>query len=177
MQPMFDSLLELMTARRSGGVKTDNSVLLVYPPARELDFRSELHDKFLAALEQEPCHFSVVDASKSLFASFTEEEIQELQEDEFEDYRWMLKGLSQRVERTLTIEIQRAAEGMPEGNVIVHNTMALYPAIRFGDVLPGLRDIPARIAIAFPGEERGGKLHFMSQPDGGNYLAVKLFWK
>ena len=26
-------------------------------------------------------------------------------------------------------------------------------------------------------EERGGKLHFMNQPDGGNYLAVKLFWK
>jgi hypothetical protein len=28
---------------------------------------------------------------------------------------------------------------------------------------------------AFPGEERGGKLHFMNQADGANYLAVKLF--
>ena len=49
--------------------------------------------------------------------------------------------------------------------------------MRYGEVLRGLRDLKGRIALAFPGAERGGKLHFMNQPDGGNYLAVKLFWR
>ena len=47
--------------------------------------------------------------------------------------------------------------------------------VRYGEVLRGLRDLDARIVLAFPGEERGGKLHFMNQADGANYLAVKLF--
>jgi hypothetical protein len=56
----------------------------------------------------------------------------------------------------------------------VYATVALYPLIRFGEVLRDMRDLDCRILLAFPGEERGGKLHFMNQPDGGNYLAVKL---
>ena len=68
----------------------------------------------------------------------------------------------------VTIEI-------PGGIVIVYATVALFPLVRYGEVLRGLRDVEARIILAFPGEERGGKLHFMNQPDGGNYLAVKLF--
>ena len=177
MQPMFDSLLEIMTRATSASVKTDNSILLVYPPERELDFRDELLDKFIPALDREPGHFAVIDASTLLFAGFTDEEISTLEEDEFDDYPWMLKGLSQRVEGALSRAIEDAASGMPGGNIIVHSTISLYPAVRFGDVLPALRSKSARIAIAFPGEERGGKLHFMSHADGGNYLAVKLFWK
>ena len=61
------------------------------------------------------------------------------------------------------------------GNVLVFATVALYPVVRYGEVLRGLRDLGARIVLAFPGEERGGKLHFMNQADGANYLAVKLF--
>ena len=38
-----------------------------------------------------------------------------------------------------------------------------------------MRDLDAYLIVAFPGEERGGKLHFMNQADGANYLAVKLF--
>ncbi len=47
--------------------------------------------------------------------------------------------------------------------------------VRYGEVLKGLRDLEARIVLGFPGEERGGKFHFMNQADGANYLAVKLF--
>jgi hypothetical protein len=177
MQPLFEELLRIMCSGRDPSVSTDNSILLVYPPDRELDFRDELLDRFVPALQQEPCNFALVDASTLLFRGFTDAEIAALEEDEFDDYAWMLKGMSQRVEAALSQEILRAAAGMPSGNVIVYNTMALYPAIRFGDVLPGLRSIPAGIVIAFPGEERGGKLHFMAHADGGNYLAVKLFWK
>ena len=46
--------------------------------------------------------------------------------------------------------------------------------VRFGEVLRDLRDLPARVVLAFPGEERGGKLHFNGRPDGGNYLAIKI---
>ena len=57
------------------------------------------------------------------------------------------------------------------------NVVTGLRGVRYGEVLRGLRDAEARIILAFPGEERGGKLHFMNQPDGGNYLAVKLFWR
>ena len=52
---------------------------------------------------------------------------------------------------------------------------ALYPLVRYGEVLRGLRDLEVRVILAFPGEERGGKLHFMNHADGANYLAIKLF--
>lgn len=177
MQPMFEDLLRVLCSGGGASVNTDNSILLVYPPERELEFRDELLEKLVPALEQEPCNFALIDASTLLFRGFTTEEISALEEDEFDDYAWMLKGMSQRVEAALSQEIARVAAGMPGGSVIVYGTMALYPAVRFGDVLPGLRSLPARIAIGFPGEECGGKLHFMAHADGGNYLAVKLFWK
>ena len=66
------------------------------------------------------------------------------------------------------------AAQIPGGNVIVYATVALYPLVRYGEILRSLRDLEARIILAFPGEERGGKLHFMNQADGANYLAVKL---
>jgi hypothetical protein len=61
--------------------------------------------------------------------------------------------------------------------LIVYGTVALYPLVRCAEVLRTLRDVDCRIVLAFPGEERGGRLHFMGRPDGGNYLAVKLFWR
>ena len=44
MQSMFTALLELLEKPlpSGGGVKTDNSILLVYPPEKELDFREHL---------------------------------------------------------------------------------------------------------------------------------------
>ena len=41
MQALFSALLELIREplRSNGGVKTDSSVLLIYPSEKELDFR------------------------------------------------------------------------------------------------------------------------------------------
>jgi hypothetical protein len=41
MEQMFKALNELLKEplRANGGIKTDNSILLIYPPEKELDFR------------------------------------------------------------------------------------------------------------------------------------------
>ena len=179
MQPMFETLLDLMKepVRSDRGVKTDNSILLVYPPEKELDFREQLVDSFFPALESQGSQFHPLDLTGFIFDGLTEEAVESLQEDEIDDYRWMLQGLSRRVEASLQARLNELTAKHAGGNVVVYSTVALYPLVRFGEVLRETRDLHARIALAFPGEERGGKLHFMNQPDGGNYLAVKLFWR
>ena len=87
---------------------------------------------------------------------------------------WMKQGLSKRAEASLARKLTELASEVPGGSVIAWSTIALFPLVRYGEVLRDLRDLPARVVLAFPGEERGGKLHYMNQPDGGNYLAVKL---
>ena len=179
MDAMFKALIELIKQplRPNGGVKTDNSILLIYPPDKELDFREYLLDSFVPVIEAQQIAFRLLDLSGFLFAGMSDEEVASLQEDEFEDYRWMQQGLSKRTEAALHARLEEEARAVPGGNVIVYTTVALFPLVRYGEVLRGLRDVEARIVLAFPGEERGGKLHFMNQPDGGNYLAVKLFWR
>jgi hypothetical protein len=179
MQAFFSALLELIREplRPNGGVKTDSSILLIYPPEKELDFREYLLDAFVPQLKAEGVPFRLLDLAGFLFEGLSEETIRNLQEDEFDDYRWMKQGLSTTVEAALRKRISQLAEESPGCAVIVYDTVALHPLVRFGEVLRELRDVPCRTALAFPGEERGGKLHFMNQPDGGNYLAVKLFWK
>ena len=179
MQPMFESLLKLMKEplRPERGVQTDNSILLVYPPEKELDFREQLVDGVFPALKAQGTRFHALDLTGFLFEGLGEDAVEALQEDEFDDYEWMLHGLSQRVEISLRARLEALAAERPGDNFVIYSTVALYPLVRFGEVLRSMRDLRARIAMAFPGEERGGKLHFMNQPDGGNYLAVKLFWR
>lgn len=179
MQPMFETLLKLMEdpVRPDRGVKTDNSVLLVYPPEKELDFHEQLVDGFFPALEAQGSKFHPLDLTGFMFDGLSANAIESLQEEEFDDYRWMLQGLSKRAESSLQTRIEELASQHPGGNVVIYSTVALFPLVRFGEVLREMRDLRSRIAVAFPGEERGGKLHFMNQPDGGNYLAVKLFWR
>jgi hypothetical protein len=179
MQPMFETLLDIVKEplRTDRGVKTDNSILLVYPPDKELEFRDQLIDCFLPALEAQGSTFVPLDLTSFMFQGLSEDEVELLQEDEFDDYRWMIQGLSKRLESTLQARLKELAQLSEDDNIIVFSTVALYPMVRFGEILRGLRDLNARIVLAFPGEERGGKLHFMNQPDGGNYLAVKLFWR
>jgi hypothetical protein len=179
MQSMFKTLLELISQplRSDRGVKTDSSVLLIYPSDKELDFREQLLDTFVPALDAQKIPYRLLDLSGFLFEGLDDDAIKALEEDEFEDYRWMQQGLSQRVELALTARLTTATAEARGGIVLVYATIALHRLIRFGEVLRGLRDVESRIAVAFPGEERGGKLHFMNQPDGGNYLAVKLFWR
>ena len=93
---------------------------------------------------------------------------------EFEDYPALKRGLARAVQDTLKQKIALAAAEVPSGAVILSGTSALYPVIKFADVLTELRHLPCRIVLAFPGHEEGGKLHFMNQRDGYNYLAVKL---
>jgi hypothetical protein len=176
MQTKFKALMELIKEplRSGGGIKTDNSILLIYPPEKELDFRAYLTDIFIPQLNAKKIPFQTIDLTGFLFENLDEEMIEELQEDEFEDYRWMKQGLSQRAERSLVNCVSKLSETVPGGVVIAYATVALFPLIRFGEVLRGMRDLNARIVIAFPGKERGGKLHFMNQPDGGNYLAIKI---
>jgi hypothetical protein len=178
MQPMFDSLMAIMVnpVRADRGVKTDDSVLLIYPPNNELDLREQLLDAFVPALAARaiPCH--LLDLTGFMFEGLSEQDVEGLQEDEIDDYKWLLQGLSKRVETNLQTRLREIAGRNPGGNVIVYATAAVYPLVRFGEVLKGLRDVNCRIVLAFPGEERGGRLHFMNQPDGGNYLAVKISW-
>lgn len=176
MQTMFDALLELLKTplEPDRGVKTDASVLLVYPPAQELDFREHLQDKFFPLLRARGLTFRELDLSGFLFDGLTDEAVKALSEDEFEDYRWMKQGLSKRAEASLASKLTELAADVPGGSVIAWSTIALFPLVRYGEVLRDLRDLPARVVLAFPGEERSGKLHYMNQPDGGNYLAVKL---
>lgn len=177
MESMFSGLMELIKApiRHDRGIKTDSSVLLIYPPDRELDFREYLLDTFVPELDAKGIPHRLLDLTGFLFAGLSTEQIESLQVEEFEDYRWMQQGLSQRAEASLHARLTEEAGKIPGGNVLVYATVALYPLVRYGEVLRGLRDLQARIILAFPGEERGGKLHFMNQADGANYLAVKLF--
>jgi hypothetical protein len=177
MESMFAALMEQMKTplRHDRGLKTDNSILLIYPPGRELDFREYLLDTFVPELETKSISYRLADVTGLLFSALSEEQVKALQDDEFEDYRWMLQGLSKRTEATLHARLTSEAAKIRGGNVIVYATVALYPVVRYGEVLRELRDVDARIILAFPGEERGGKLHFMNQADGANYLAVKLF--
>ncbi len=177
MQGLFTDLLERLEKplRPDRGVRTDDSILLIYPPERELDFREQLVDAFLPRLEAAQIPFTHLDLTGFLFHDLDPDDVEQLQEDEFDDYRWMRQGLSQHVEAALVRRFQALTSAKPGATLLVSATVALHPLVRYGEVLRGLRDIEGRIALAFPGAERGGKLHFMNQPDGGNYLAVKLF--
>ena len=179
MQPMFESLLKLMKEplHPERGVRTDSSVLLIYPPEKELDFREQLVDGCFPALKAQGSRIHSLDLTGFLFEDLNEDGVEALREAEFDDYEWMLHGLSQRFEFSLRARLEALATQYPGDNFIVYNTVALYPLVRFGEVLRSMRGLHARIAVAFPGVERNGKLHFMNQPDGGNYLAVKLFWR
>lgn len=177
MESMFAALIELIRPplRHDRGVKTDRSVLLIYPPDRELDFREYLLDTFVPELNAKGIPHRLVDLTGLLFTGLSEEQIEDLEQDEFDDYRWMQQGLSKRVEAALLARLRDEAAKITGGSILVYATVALYPMVRYGEVLRELRDLDVRLVLAFPGEERGGKVHFMNQADGANYLAVKLF--
>ena len=177
MDSMFTALIDLLKTplRHDRGVKIDSSVLLIYPPDRELDFQEYLLDTVMPELDAKNIPYRLLDLSGFLFSGLSDEQIESLQDDEFEDYRWMKQGLSKRAEAALQARLTEEASKVPGGNVLVYATVALHPVVSYGEILKGLRDLEARIVLGFPGEERGGKLHFMNQADGANYLAVKLF--
>ena len=155
-------------------VVTDNSILLIYPPERELDFREMLFDRCLPGFKSAGIPYEVLDLAHFLFDCFEEQELDDLQADEFRNYRFMKQGLSKRAESGLCKALHDLSQKAPGTNLFVVSTVSLFPLVKFGEVLTNLRDLRCRMFISFPGEERGGKLHFMNVPDGGNYLAVKI---
>jgi hypothetical protein len=86
----------------------------------------------------------------------------------------MRQGLSGRAEKHLETRIRSISEEHPGTNLFLLSTNSLFPLVRYGEVLRNLRNLPLRIFVSFPGEERGGRPHFMNESDGGNYLAVKI---
>ncbi len=175
----MDEALKTITATASqpfdrAAVVTDNSILLIYPPERELDFREMLFDRCLPGLKCAGIPFEVLDLTHFLFDCFKDQELEDLQDDEFRNYRQMRQGLSKRAESGLCKTLQEFSQKSQGTNLFVVSTISLFPLVKFGEVLTNLRDLQCRMLIAFPGEERGGKLHFMNTPDGGNYLAVKI---
>lgn len=179
MQPMFQALAKLFEEPLLPGkrLKTDQSIVLVYPPSRELDFREGVEHELLPWLEARRVPCQVLDLSGFLFENLDARTVATCQVEEFEDYEWMVQGLAQRMQAALRDRLLEVGKAHPGTNLLLCGTVALFPLVRFGEVLRDVRDLPVRLAVAFPGEERGGRLHFMSQPDGGNYLAVKLFWQ
>ena len=175
----MDEALKTITTTASqpfdkAAVNIDNSLLLIYPPEQELDFREMIFDRCLPGLKSAEIPYEVFDLSHFLFECFNEEELDDLEQDEFRNYRLMTQGLSKRAEVALCKALQEVSQKAPGTNLFMLATVALFPLVRFGEVLRNLRELKFRIFIAFPGEERGGKLHFMNEPDGGNYLAVKI---
>jgi hypothetical protein len=155
-------------------VRTDSSIFVVYPPEVEIEFRSHLQ-KMLHLLEERGVAFRHLDLTTLPFEVL---EARGLLPDaftgEFEDYPALKRGLARAVQDALKERVARAASEVPNGAVILSGTCALYPVIKFADVLAELRHLACRIVLAFPGREESGKLHFMNQRDGYNYLAVKL---
>ena len=130
MQPMFESLLRLMKEplHPERGIQTDTSILLVYPPEKELDFREQLADGCFPALEAQGSRFHSLDLTGFLFEGLSEDAVEALAEEEFDDYEWMLHGLSQRVEASLRTRLEKLATQYPGDNLIVYSTVALYPS-------------------------------------------------
>ena len=143
MESMFAALIELIKSplRHDRGVKTDSSILLIYPPDRELDFRERLLDTFVPELDAKGIPHRLLDLTGFMFTGLSEEQVKSLQEDEFDDYRWMLQGLSKRVEASFHATFTDLARQNAGGNLIAYGTGALYPLVRFGEILRQRRRI------------------------------------
>src|SRR6266705_1722781 len=84
----------------------DNSLLLIYPPEQELDFREMIFDRCLPGLKSTGVPFEVLDLSHFLLACFGEDELDDLKQDEFRNYRLMTQSLSKRAEVSLCKTLQ-----------------------------------------------------------------------
>jgi hypothetical protein len=175
LEAKMRSLREMLLAPPPDpSVQTDSSIFVIYPPEAEVDFRNHLQ-KLLPILAERKIAFRHLDLTTLPFEVLDARGLlDDAFRQEFEDYPALKRGLARAVQDTLKQKIALAAAEVPSGAVILSGTSALYPVIKFADVLTELRHLPCRIVLAFPGREESGKLHFMSQRDGYNYLAVKL---
>ena len=175
LEAKFSALRDLLLQTvPDPSVVTDSSILVVYPPEEEQQFRDGLH-KLLDFLGARGSPLRHLDLSTLPFEVL---EVRGLLADamahECEDLGALKRGLARAVQEGLYQRIEGAAAEVPNGAVILSATSALYPLVKFADLLTGLRHLRCRLVVPFPGREDGGKLHFMNQRDGYNYLAVKI---
>ncbi|MBK6845114.1 MAG: hypothetical protein IPG88_22920 [Gemmatimonadetes bacterium] len=147
---MFFALLELLRAslRDKRALKTDNSVLLIYPPERELEFREYLLDTLVPELEAKRIPHRLLDLTGFLFEGLTAEQVEDLQDEEFADYRWLRQGLSKRVESMLLARLKGEAVLILAERAGILDSRA-HPLVRFGEVLRELRDLDAELSWRF----------------------------
>ena len=69
MQTQFKALSEVIKEplKVDAGVKTDNSILMIYPPEKELEFREYLLDTFIPQLSADGLSFKLFDLTGFLF--------------------------------------------------------------------------------------------------------------
>jgi hypothetical protein len=79
-QALFEALLTLLQqpVQSDRGLKTDNSILLIYPPERELDFREQLLDSFVPAVKARGIPLQLVDLTGSYSADLARTRLQHL---------------------------------------------------------------------------------------------------
>lgn len=164
----------LLESSPDPSVRTDSSILIVYPPEEENDFRQHL-DKLLDLLVARGVPVRHVDLATLPFEVLEARGLApEIFQQEFDDFPAVKRGLARAIHDALKERIAQVAAEVPAGTVILSATSALYPLVKFSDLLAELRHVTCRIVVAFPGREEGGKLRFMNQRDGYNYLAVKI---
>src|SRR6266571_1484471 len=118
----MDEALKTITATASqpfdkAAMIIDNSLLLIYPPEQELDFREMIFDRCLPGLKSAEVPYEVIDLSHFLFECFGEEELDDLEQDEFRNYRLMTQGLSKRAETALCKLLQEVSRKSPGTNL------------------------------------------------------------
>jgi hypothetical protein len=81
MESIFTALLEILKTplRHDRGVKPDSSILLIYPPNRELDFREHLLETFVSELDAVGIAYRLLDLAGFLFSGLNAEQIEPLQ--------------------------------------------------------------------------------------------------
>jgi len=170
----MQSLREILQTPLDSSVRTDSSILVVYPPEEEHEYRERLA-KLLHFLKEQRASFRHIDLTTLPFEVIEARGLSpEIFSQEIEDASSVKRGLARAIREALIEKISNAAREVPGGSIILSGTSALYPVIKFADILTELRHLSCRIVLGFPGHEEGGKLYFMNQREGYNYLAVKL---
>lgn len=174
-QAAVDSVLgKILDASGETLVSTDRSTLLIYPPERELEASEVLEERIFTDLSVRKHSFVKLDLRWKLFEYFSAEEVSDLSDDEFFDRNLVRQDIASRMEYQLQEDLRSLSALKQHEPIFLIRTSFMHPFVRFGELLKQLRDVHSPFFVMFPGEERGGRLHFMNEPDGGNYLATKI---
>lgn len=176
LEAKFELLLDILRNRPDGGPDaTERGLLMVYPPENELRFRALLQDYLLQMKSQELPH-RVLNLDTVPFECLDEEGVlDQSYELELQAPADLKRYIADQLQEDLLATVKAAAEEMGEGAVILRSSTALFPWVSYADLLSSLPSAFAcYVVIPFPGSESEGKLHFLDQRTGFNYLARRL---